>query len=103
MADHEKSLGELVADADNARVELVQVAEAGELPTLELRLQRREPSIGWVTHRRIALAAGQVPDLREALNKMDPDARDTERDYGSAGETPDLTLVETADSQRSSG
>lgn len=72
----EKELGSLLGFDEMTRVELVQVGEANETPTLELRLKRDAGELGWQTHRRIRLAPGQVGALREALNMMDPDARD---------------------------
>ena len=79
MATYEKHLGTLAGDERQTRVEVVQVAEPGETPTVELRMQRHGDSLGWVTHRRIRLAAGQIGDLQTALNLMDPDARDSDR------------------------
>ena len=73
----EKQLGDLLGYDDDTRVELVQVGEPGETPTLELRLKRYAGELGWRTHRRIRLAAGQIGALRDALNLMDPDARDS--------------------------
>ncbi len=73
----EKNLGSLLGYSEETRVELVQVGEAGETPTLELRLKRFAGELGWQTHRRIRLAAGQIGSLRDALNLMDPDARDS--------------------------
>lgn len=78
MATFEKHLGTLAGDEPRTRVEVVQVAEPGETPTVELRMQRHGDSIGWTTHRRIRLAAGQVGQLTSALNLMDPDARDAD-------------------------
>ncbi len=71
----EKRLGDLLGYDEDTRVELVQVAEPGEPPTLELRLERHAGELGWQTHRRIRLAAGQIGALRDALNLMDLDAR----------------------------
>lgn len=84
----EKVLGDLLGFDENTRVELVQVGAPNEIPTLELRLKRDAGELGWLTHRRIRLAAGQIGALRAALNMMDPDARDAriharERDQGS--------------------
>ena len=73
----EKRLGDLLGYDDDTRVNLVQVGEAGETPTLELRLERYAGQLGWQTHRRIRLAAGQIGAFRDALNLMDPDARDS--------------------------
>lgn len=86
MSD-DKLLGLLAADSPDCRVELVQVAQNTGAPTLELRFQRHCGDLGWQTQRRIRLAAGQIPDLRAALNMMDPDARDrasSAHDRGSA-------------------
>lgn len=75
----EKLLGILAGADEASRIELVQVGEPGELPTLELRMQHESGELGWLTHKRIALAPGQIPALRDALNLMDLDARDTRR------------------------
>ncbi|MBA2660789.1 MAG: hypothetical protein H0U74_00715 [Bradymonadaceae bacterium] len=74
--DIEKFLASLVGDDAMTRVEVVQVAQPGQTPTLEIRLERHAGDLGWQTHRRIRLAAGQIGQLREALNMMDVDARD---------------------------
>lgn len=84
----EKTLGDLLGFDEDTRVELVQVGAPNEVPTLELRLKRDAGELGWLTHRRIRLAAGQIGALRDALNLMDPDARDArihtrERSEGS--------------------
>jgi len=73
---YEKLLGDLLGFEADTRVELVQVSEPGETPTLELRLQRDGKELGWLTQRRIRLCAGQIGQLRDALNLMDPDGRD---------------------------
>jgi hypothetical protein len=80
MATYEKHLGTLAGDEDDSRIAVVQVAEPGETPTVEFRMQRHGDALGWVTHRRMRFAAGQVGQLRDALNMMDPDGRDAERD-----------------------
>jgi len=80
MATLEKHLGTLAGDEPRTRIEIVQVAEPGETPTVELRMQRHGDAIGWKTHRRIRLAAGQIGQLKSALNLMDPDARNADRD-----------------------
>ncbi len=72
----EKQLGNLLGFEDDTRVEIVQVGEPGELPTLEVRLLRNAGELGWLTQRRIRLAPGQIGMLKDALNVMDPDARD---------------------------
>ncbi len=74
---HQKILGNLLGFAEDTRVELVQIGDSGETPTLELRLERYAGELGWQTHRRIRLAPGQIGALRDALNLMDPDARDS--------------------------
>jgi hypothetical protein len=80
MADEiERLLGVFDGADEGTRVELVQVGLPGELPTLELRHQERCGELGWITQRRIRLAAGQMPDLRDALNLMDRDARSAQR------------------------
>jgi hypothetical protein len=75
----EKVLGVFDGADEDSRVELVQVGLPGQLPTLELRHQERCGELGWITQRRIRLAAGQMPDLRDALNLMDRDARTARR------------------------
>ena len=75
----EMHLGYLAGDEAGTRVELVQVGEAGELPTLELRHQRECGLLGWVTQKRVRLASGQIGAMREMLNLMDRDARDTRK------------------------
>lgn len=82
----EKQLGDLLGDDDDTRVELVQVAEPGQTPTLELRLKRDAGELGWQTHRRIRIGAGQIGALRDALNLMDPDARDSHHPGRNAGD-----------------
>ncbi len=101
MAQHEKELDLLAGDADNTRVKLVQVGETGETPTLEMRMQRYSCELGWRTHRRIRLAPGQIGDLREALNHMDPDAR--EADAPAEADVPFLSVVSGDGPQQSSG
>lgn len=73
----EKLLGILDADEPTARVELVQIAQPNQIPTLELRYQRECGELGWTTHKRITLAPGQFKQLRDALNLMDIDARES--------------------------
>lgn len=75
MEQHERSLAMLEGWEPGTRIEVVQVALPGEVPALEFRLQRESASLGWMTERRIRAAAGQVPELRMALNLMDPDAQ----------------------------
>lgn len=72
----EKLLGTLLGETEGSRVEVVQVAESGETPTLEIRLLHDAGELGWMVHKRIRLAAGQVGALRDALNMMDIDARE---------------------------
>ncbi len=98
MATFEKQLGTLAGDEEHTRVQLVQVAESGETPTVEFRMQRHGESLGWVTHRRIRLAAGQVGQLVSALNTMDPDGRDADR-----GDTSPEALFEVIAGGRASG
>jgi len=75
-AVYERSLAILDADEPNARVELVQIAAPNTQATLELRLQRMCGELGWTTHRRVRIGAGQIGDLRAALQLMDPDAQE---------------------------
>lgn len=70
----EKTLGILAGDEPGTQVELVQIAEPGQVPTLELRTQRDGGELGWVTLRRTRIAPGQVRDLMLALQAMDPAA-----------------------------
>ena len=72
----EKLLGSLLGAEEGSRVEVIQVAEPGETPTLEIRLLHDCGELGWVVHRRIHIAAGQAAALRDALNMMDLDARE---------------------------
>lgn len=71
----DKLLGTLLGADDGTRVELVQVAEPGQTPTLEIRLLQDAGALGWTVHRRIRVGAGQVGALRDALNMMDLDAQ----------------------------
>jgi hypothetical protein len=71
----EKLLANLAGYDDMTRVELTQVAEPGETPTLELRLKTDAGDLGWLTTKRIRLAPGQIRELRDALNMMDLDAQ----------------------------
>jgi hypothetical protein len=98
----EKQLGVLAGDEEDSRVELVQVAEAGEVPTLELRFQRHAGELGWMTHKRIRMAGGQIPELRAALNLMDPDAREASISATQKAAARSLRLVD-ADNERNSG
>ena len=72
----EKTLGLFDGHEVHTRVELVQRAEPGERPALEMRMQRDCPGLGWVTERRITLAAGQWGAMRDALNLADLDVRE---------------------------
>lgn len=71
----DRVLGSLCGAEDGTRVEVVQVSQHDGAPTLELRLLRQADGLGWQVHRRIQLAAGQVGELRAALNLMDADAQ----------------------------
>lgn len=71
----EKLLASLAGYDDMTRVELAQVCEPGETPTLEMRLQTHNGDLGWLTTKHIRLAAGQIRELRDALNMMDLDAQ----------------------------
>lgn len=101
----EKFLGVLAADEEDGRIELVQVAEAGSAATLELRFQRYGGELGWVTHKRMRLAAGQLPDLQDALNLMDSDARQARISPTEKAATRSLRLVANGEDEgeRSSG
>lgn len=71
----ETTLALLDGAESGTRVALVQVAEPGVQPTLEIRLQTAGSDGDWFTQRRIRLAPGQIPDLRLALGCMDTDAQ----------------------------
>jgi len=70
----ERTLAWLNADEPDARIELVQIAEPGAQPTLEMRFQRACGELGWRTQRRMRLAAGQLGDMKLAMQMMDADA-----------------------------
>ena len=99
----EKFLGVLAADEADSRIEMMQVAEEGSTPTLELRFQRHAGDLGWMTHKRMRLAAGQVSDLRDALNMMDMDARQAKISSTEKAAARSLRLVSDDDQERSSG
>ena len=87
----EKVIGTLAGDSPDTRVELAQVAEPGEQPTLEIRLLHDAGALGWTVQKTIRLGAGQVPDLRDALNLLDADARAPRRpDVGHLRIVPDF-------------
>ena len=94
----EKQLGDLLGADDDTRVELVQVGEAGETPTLELRLKRYAGELGWLVQRRIRLAPGQIGALRDGLNMMDRDARDSRH----PGRHDDSNVIELTTLRRQS-
>jgi hypothetical protein len=71
----EKLLASLAGYDDMTRVELAQVCEPGQFPTLEMRLQTHNGDLGWLTTKHIRLAPGQIRELRDALNMMDLDAQ----------------------------
>ena len=79
----EKLLGTLLGDTEGSRVEIVQVADSGETPTLEIRLLHDAGELGWMVHKRIRIAAGQMAALRDALNMADLDAQATPTDRAS--------------------
>jgi len=89
----EKTLGILAGAEDGERVEVVQVAEPGEVPTVEFRMQRDSQCMGWCTHKRIKLAPGQFAALRDALNLMDPDARSAKTKEAPEREVSHLRLI----------
>jgi hypothetical protein len=72
---YEKTLATLPGTTSFTRIDLVQIARPGEQPTLELRHMSDAGELGWCVHKRITLAPGSIPDLRQALNLMDPDAQ----------------------------
>lgn len=99
----EKILGVLAADDDESRIQLVQVAAAGQVPTLEVRHQRHGGELGWVTHKRIKLAAGQIGEVHQALGLMDIDAREAEISPTRKASARSLRLVSDENRERSSG
>jgi len=103
MSTTEKHLGTFAGEEAGTRIQLVQVAGPNETPTVEFRYQRHGESLGWVTHRRMRMAAGQVGQLQSALNMMDPDGRDAD----IADEPSDLRgmleVVEGGEAKKSSG
>lgn len=99
----ERFLGVLAADEADSRIELVQVGEPGAIPTLELRFQRHGGDLGWMTHKRMRLAPGQISDLREAMNLMDMDAREAKISATHKAAAHSLRLVGADDNERSSG
>lgn len=102
-ATYEKALGNFAGDNDDTRIQLVQIAEPGELPTLELRMQRYGgESLGWVTHRRMTFAPGQIADIQDAINLMDQDARTTTLDQERERRKRQLQVVSDS-KQQSSG
>ena len=103
MATYEKHLGTLAAQEEETRIAVVQVAEAGETPTVEFRMQRHGESLGWVTHRRIRLAAGQVGQLKSALNLMDPDGRDADIDESDSKVESLFSVISGGEAKQSSG
>lgn len=101
--DLERSLGIFAADEPDSRIELVQVSRPGEAPTLEFRLQRQCADLGWCTHRRMRMAAGQIPDVHAALNMMDPDARQATIRATDKASARAIRLVKGNHSHRYSG
>lgn len=99
----ERPLGVLAADEPGSRIALVQVAEEGETPTLELRFQRDGGDLGWLTHKRMRMAAGQIGDLKAALNLMDMDARQAEISPTEKAAARSIRLLADDDQERSSG
>jgi hypothetical protein len=99
----ERYLGVLAGDEVDSRIELVQVGEQGSIPTLELRFQRHGGDLGWVTHKRMRMAPGQISDLREAVNLMDMDARQAKISATERGVARSLKVVGGDDHERSSG
>jgi hypothetical protein len=93
MAMYEKTLGTFAGEENGTRVQLVQIAMPGETPTLEMRLEVDCGELGWTTLRRIRLAAGQVPDLCQAINMMDPDARQATRPAKARAAERGLRLI----------
>jgi hypothetical protein len=99
----DRVLGVLAADEVDSRIALVQVGEQGSVPTLELRFQRHGGDLGWVTHKRMRMAPGQISDLRDAVNLMDMDARQAKLSAAERGVARSLHLVDGDDQERSSG
>lgn len=86
----EKTLSTLPGPTPGTRIEIVQIGEPGEQPSLELRHLTDAGSLGWCVQKRITMAAGSVPALRDALNLMDDDAQ---RPAPAAERVPHLRLV----------
>jgi hypothetical protein len=99
----ERFLGVLAGDETDSRIELVQVGEQGSIPTLELRFQRHGGDLGWMTHKRMRLAPGQISDLQQAVNMMDMDARQAQISASERGAARSLQLVDMDTDERSSG
>ncbi|MFU8803875.1 MAG: hypothetical protein ACNA8W_08720 [Bradymonadaceae bacterium] len=95
----EKILASLAGYDEMTRVEVSQVTEPGETPTLEMRLQTHGGELGWLTTKRIRLASGQIRELRDALNMMDLDAqkaRPSARTGNAASNVIALPLVRSS-------
>lgn len=96
----DKTLASLLGFDEKTRVEVVQVSEPNQVPTLELRLTTDGGELGWLPQRRIRLAAGQIGALRDALNLMDLDAREAQCNHRMSEEGSNV--VELATLRRSS-
>lgn len=89
----EKTLTTLPGPIPGTRIDLVQIGDAGEQPTLEMRHMSDAGELGWCVQKRITLAAGSVPAIRDALNLMDADAQ---APAPAATRTPHLRIVADA-------
>ena len=97
----EKQLGNLLGFDEDTRVDIVQVGEPGDTPTLELRMERHSGELGWQTQRRIRLAAGQIGALRDALNLMDLDAQTSRHPGRTLGDSSNVIELTTLRRQTS--
>lgn len=87
---YERLLDILPGTEPDTRVELVQVSRPDKQPYLEVRQARYCDELGWRVEKRVQFGAGSVPQLREAINQMDLDARQPARAHVLA---PHLKLV----------
>lgn len=72
----ERELGELASqEGPGTRIKVMQCGPAGAQPWIELWFQREIEGLGWQTHRRIPLAAGQLQRFEDLLSLADADAR----------------------------
>jgi hypothetical protein len=89
----ELTTGTLATSEPDCRIEVVQCAPPGEQPFVEFRFQRFCPQLGWLTHRRMAMAPGEVGALRQALNLLDRDAQAPAAAAGTVVPFPGTTRI----------